>query len=412
MQTWNPCSLTRPSFALTPAPPVRQKRGGQVAHALVRSRGGFSTKIHIAVDALGNPHNLSIMPNSNLEKYFLASIVESSHDSIISIDFRMIITSWNKAAERLYGYPAGEAIGKNLTMLTLPEDFNEILSNVDKVKHSKEVAIFQTERVGKGNHRLFLEVVLSPVEDDEGNVIGVSTIARDVTERNRAERVMYEKKNLQRLIEAQEGERKRIARDLHDELGQQMTVLRLQLESAKKLCQDEEVCDKIDDIQLIAQSIDKGIDFLAWELRPAALDDLGLIAAIGNYVKQWSRHSGIKAELLNSSLKKVRLEPTVETNIYRILQEALNNIYKHAKAKSVEVVLERRNDLIVLIVGDDGIGFNIKNKKNRSKGIGLMGMKERAELMGGTLEIESAAGKGTTIYVRIQGSAVRQREAR
>ena len=186
-----------------------------------------------------------------------------------------------------------------------------------------------------------------------------------------------------------------------------MTVLRLQLESAKKLCQDEEVCDKIDDIQLIAQRIDDGMDFLAWELRPAALDDLGLIAAIGNYVKQWSEHSGIKAELLDSSLKKVRFAPTVETNIYRILQEALNNIYKHAKAKSVEVVLERRNDLIVLIVGDDGIGFNIKDKKNRSKGLGLLGMKERAKLMGGTLEVESAAGEGTTIYVRIQASAMR-----
>ena len=347
------------------------------------------------------------MPNSNLDKYFLASIVESSHDSIITIDFQMIVTSWNRAAERLYGYPAGEAIGKNLTMMTLPEDFNEILSNIDKIKRSKEVAIFQTERVGKGNHHLLLEVVLSPVEDSEGNVVGVSTIARDVTERGRAEQAMHEKKNLQRLIEAQEDERKRIARDLHDELGQQMTVLRLKLETAKMLCQDEVVCDKIDDIQRIAQGIDSGIDFLAWELRPAALDDLGLIAAIGNYVKQWSQHSGIKAKLLNSSLKKVRLAPTVETNIYRILQEALNNIYKHAKAKRVEVVLERRDDLIVLIVGDDGIGFNIKDEKNRSKGIGLLGMKERAELMGGTLEIESAAGEGTTIFVRIQGSAVR-----
>jgi signal transduction histidine kinase len=222
---------------------------------------------------------------------------------------------------------------------------------------------------------------------------------------------MQEKKNLQRLIEAQEDERKRIARDLHDELGQQLSVLRIQLESAKKLCEDEEVCDKIDEIQLIAQSIDKGIDFLAWELRPAALDDLGLIAAIGNYLKQWSQHSGIKAELLDSSLKKVRLAPTVETNIYRIVQEALNNIYKHAKAKSVEVILEKRDDLIVLIVADDGKGFNIKDIKNRSKGIGLIGMKERAELMGGTLEIESAAGKGTTIYVRIQASAIREKEA-
>jgi two-component system sensor histidine kinase UhpB len=349
------------------------------------------------------------MPHSNLDKFFLASIVESSHDSIITIDFQMIVTSWNKAAERLYGYPASEAIGKPMTMLTLSEDFNEILSNIDKIKHSKQVVVFQTERVRKNNEHLLLEVVMSPVKDDEGNVVGVSTVARDMTDRNRAEQVMREKKNLQRLIEAQEDERKRIARDLHDELGQQLTVLRMQLEAAKKLCQDEEVCDKIDEIQLVAQSIDKGIDFLAWELRPAALDDLGLIAAISNYLKQWSHHSGIKAELLDSSLKKVRLAPTIETNIYRIVQEALNNIHKHAQATNVEVVLEKRDDLIVLIIQDDGVGFNFKNKKNRSKGLGLSGMKERAEQMGGTLEIESEVGRGTTIYVRIQASAIRNK---
>ena len=122
------------------------------------------------------------MPDSNLDKYFLASIVECCHDSIITINLERVITSWNKAAEQLYGYRASEAIGKSLTMLTLPEDFNEILSNIDKIKHSKEVAIFQTERVGKGDNHLILEVVLSPVKDDKGTVIGVSTIAREIVE--------------------------------------------------------------------------------------------------------------------------------------------------------------------------------------------------------------------------------------
>ncbi len=323
----------------------------------------------------------------------------------------MIITSWNKAAENLYGYPASEAIGNVMTMLILPEDFNEILSNIDKVKHSKQVIVFETERVRESGEHLILEVVMSPVKDDEGTVVGVSTIARDLTDRSRAAQVMQEKKNLQRLIEAQEDERKRIARDLHDELGQQLSVLRLQLEVAKKLCQDEVVCDKIDEIQLIAQSIDKGIDFLAWELCPAALDDLGLISAIDNYLKQWSHHSGIKAELFDSSLKKARLAPTLETNIYRIVQESLNNIHKHAQATNVEVILEKRDDLIVLVIEDNGIGFNIKDKKKRSNGLGLTGMKERAALMGGTLEIESKVGRGTTIYVRIQASAIRKKEA-
>lgn len=132
-----------------------------------------------------------------------------------------------------------------------------------------------------------------------------------------------------------------------------------------------------------------------------------MIAAVGNYVKQWSEHSGIQAEFYTTNLKKARFEPTVETNLYRVVQEALNNIHKHAAAERVEVSIESRDDLIVLIVGDDGKGFDIKDANLHSKGIGLIGMKERAELMGGTFEVESAPGEGTTVYVRIQSSAAR-----
>ena len=348
------------------------------------------------------------MPYTNLEKFFLASIVESSNDSIITVNFDAIITTWNKAAERLYGYPASEAIGKSMMMLTLSEDFDEIRSNIDKMRNNRDVVMFQTERVSKEKDPLILEVVMSPVRDDSGRIVGVSTIARDTTERTRAERLLNEKQNLQRLIEAQEAERKRIARDLHDELGQELTALRIQLEFAKNLCQDDQARNKIEEIQIIAGNIDKGVDFLAWELRPSALDDLGLLPAIQNYLKQWSQNSGIKARLLKSSLKNTRLTPNIETNLYRILQESLNNIYKHAEAENVDVILDKRDDLIVLIVEDDGEGFNLEDKEKLSKGLGLTGIKERAALMGGTLEIESAAGKGTTIFVRIQASAVQK----
>ncbi|MDQ4122148.1 MAG: PAS domain S-box protein [Acidobacteriota bacterium] len=129
---------------------------------------------------------------TELSKFFLASIVESSQDSIISIDFDRKITSWNKGAENLYGYTAAEAIGKPLTMLTLPEDLNLILANVDKVKNSQEVVIFDSIRLNKSGREMNLEVVLSPVKNDAGEVIGVSTIARDVTERRKAEEALRE----------------------------------------------------------------------------------------------------------------------------------------------------------------------------------------------------------------------------
>ncbi len=120
-------------------------------------------------------------------RFFLASIVESSEDSIITVNFEGVITSWNRAAEKLYGYPANEAVGKPLTMLTLPADLREVLSNAEKIKHSRKVEIYDTVRVHKGGREMRLEIVLSPVRDGDGRVIGVSTVARDVTERRRAE---------------------------------------------------------------------------------------------------------------------------------------------------------------------------------------------------------------------------------
>ncbi len=118
--------------------------------------------------------------------YYLASIVESAKDSIISISFDGIITGWNKSAELLYGYSADEAVGKPLTMLTMPEDLREILDNIDEIKHSRQVEVFEIEKIGKDGHHTILELTLSPVKNDDGEVSGISIIARDITERKRA----------------------------------------------------------------------------------------------------------------------------------------------------------------------------------------------------------------------------------
>lgn len=348
------------------------------------------------------------MPNNNKHKHFLAAIVESSKDSIISVDFEGMITSWNKSAESLYGYPASEAIEQPLKMLLLPEDYKQIAGNIEKIKLNGQGKIFETVRVGKDDNPLHLEVTMSPVKDETEKVVGVATIARDISESKKVEKSERGKKILQRLINAQEDERRRLARDLHDELGQQLIALILQLDDAKRLCKEETVCEKIDGIRLIAESIDKGIDSIAWELTPPILGNLGLVAAINKHIKEWSRHCAIEAELHATKSKKVRFAKETEVHLYRIVQEALNNAQKYAKAKSVVVILEKRDDLIVLIVEDDGIGFDVKNKMKHQKGLGLTGMTERAELIGGKLEIESKRGRGTTIYVRIPASSVKK----
>ncbi len=209
---------------------------------------------------------------------------------------------------------------------------------------------------------------------------------------------------LKKIVGTQEDERRRIARDLHDHLGQQLTALRLKLEILREICGDEELYGQIKELQTIARKVDSDVDFLAWELRPSALDDFDIAAALGNYVAEWSRQFEVPAEFTCRSFDKKRLAPEAENNLYRIAQEALNNIAKHARAKSVDVLLEHRDNFAVMIIEDDGIGFEpdkeLAARKN-GRGLGLIGMRERAALIGGSLEIESATGAATTIFVRI-----------
>ena len=133
--------------------------------------------------------------------------------------------------------------------------------------------------------------------------------------------------------------------------------------------------------------------------------------AIRNYAGQWSQHSGIETDIHIPKLSVARFAPNIETNLYRIVQEALNNIHKHAKAARVEILLEERDGDIVLVIVDDGRGFSLKSKRNRLKGLGLTGMSERASLIGGTLEFETAPGKGTTIHVRLPVKRKNKRKA-
>ena len=149
--------------------------------------------------------------------------------------------------------------------------------------------------------------------------------------------------------------------------------------------------------------VPRDLDFYTWELRPAALDDLGLVATLGNFVREWSKEFGVRADFQSQGLEGVRFSFETETNLYRITQEALNNIHKHAKARHAAVVFERRNGQVVLVIEDDGVGFDRIDAAGASgaRGIGLLGMQERAAIIGGTLEIETSPGKGTTIFVQV-----------
>jgi len=227
-----------------------------------------------------------------------------------------------------------------------------------------------------------------------------ASLRAEIAERKSAESARTEL--LTRLVFAQEDERRRIAREMHDHFGEQLTALGLGIRALKDAGDGQaEWFRRVDALEDVAQQLDRGVDHLVWELRPTALDDLGLRAALANYVQDWSRRVGVRADLHASGLSTDRLTSEVETTLYRIAQEALNNIAKHAQAESVDVILDRRADFVSLIIEDDGVGFEPENGGAPRQGFGLLGMQERASLVGATVQIESAAGEGTTIIVRM-----------
>ena len=226
-------------------------------------------------------------------------------------------------------------------------------------------------------------------------------LQEEVKERRRIEGERLEL--LRRIVFAQEDERRRISREMHDQFGQQLTVLKLKLDAMKEDCgEDQKLCEQVEALQTLAMQLDEDVDHMVWEMRPTALDDLGLQAALYSYVANWEQHLGVQVQLHASGMDTDRLSPEIETTLYRIAQEALNNIAKHAQATQVAIVLERRADQVSLIVEDDGVGFDVQQVfRDEDKGLGLIGMRERAALVDGTLDIESRPNKGATVVVRI-----------
>jgi two-component system CheB/CheR fusion protein len=632
--------------------------------------------------------NITDRKQSEEVKHFLAAIVESSQDSVLTVNFDGIITSWNRAAQKLYGYTAEEAIGRSLNDIVLPQNILQVLANIDDIKHGHKVEVFDSVRVHKDGRNINLEVVMSPVRDDKGAVIGVSTIARDVTERRAIEAELRESKErfrilvegaqdfaifmlsadniimtwnsgaeritgfteaeavgrsgaiiftpadraaggpeqeiqtaardgsapderwhlrksgelfwgsgvlmavrgadgqptsfvkifrdateqkqgaealqasearfrtlsdavpqlvwtnnaageadyfnyrwyeysgltyeqsyglgwqvmvhpddaptsiarweqaqakgevfdteyrlrradgtyrwhigrnvpllneqgqvlswfgtatdiqelkdvqdalwhahdemeqrvtertgelaritaqreqlLERVVNVQEDERRRISRDLHDMLGQQLTALLMGLQTLPKSPEPgpglPSYPEHVEKLRSLTRDLIQQTQRLAWEVRPATLDNLGLRAALRQFVEEWSEQYGTTAHIVESNTEEMeRLPEQVETALYRVVQEALTNVQRHAGASQVSVLLEKSTDMIAAIIEDNGKGFDIEKdergqERSTAERLGLLGMAERMELVGGTLTIESSPGKGTTVYARV-----------
>jgi len=499
-----------------------QVRWGEVSVSLVRSANGEPQNFVTYV--------LDITERKRAEEAQrrLAVIVTSSDDAIIGTDINGIITDWNKAAEQLYGYTAGEAIGKPVSLLVPPERSNDFPRNMGSVKRGETVKNYETLRLRKDGTCFHVSLTISPFRDSEGRIAGASAIARDISERKQQEEALHEKDrelseaqriagigswtwsvrndvvtwseelyriagrdpmlsppnykehstlfaagswerlsssvdearrdgtpfelDLEmirpdgstrwittrgeavgdstglivglrgtaqditgrkladeaiarlggRLIEAQEEERSRIARELHDDVGQRLAVLSWTLRGLHKdLPPDAPAClsEQLESTLSQASKISNAVRVLSHRLHSSHLDLMGLAVAMEDFCHELAEQQNVQIDFTHGDFPK-NIPQDVSLCLFRILQEGLHNAVKYSGVQRFEARLEPMPDGVQLIIRDSGVGFDVRAAMKK-QGLGLVSMRERVSLVKGTLTIESKPTKGTVINVRV-----------
>lgn len=273
------------------------------------------------------------------------------------------------------------------TRLSADEGVEFVIDVSERKRGEEELSGYREELEERVMHRT--------AELDAAN----GALRDEIAERTRGERTRQEL--LRQLVSTQEDERRRISRELHDQVGQDLTGLMLGLKALERH-RGPPPPDELHRLQALTETIGKQIHDMALEIRPTALDDLGLLRTLANYVEDWSKRTGLEVDFHSSGWTNERLPSLVETTLYRIVREALNNVVKHAQAQRVSLIVERQADQAIAIVEDNGRGFEPETlQSRRGARLGIVGMRERALLAGGELSIESTPGYGTTVFVRV-----------
>ncbi len=349
---------------------------------------------------------------------FQANLLHNVSDAIISTDLERQITSWNNAAEHVYGWNKNEVIGKNIDDVCETEFPGETQIEVQKQLLCEGYWKGGIIQKRKNRETIHILTAISWIRDSDGNPIGEVTVNHDITER-----VQTEQENVrllaqvqdgntrlrvlsQKLVQAQEEERKRISQELHDDIGQALTAMSFNLAAidAELLPSETAQVRKrfIETERLIEQTLQYTRD-LTHSLHPSMLDDLGLIPTLRWYTDQFSDRMNIEVRLEVYDIRE-RLPTDIETVIYRIVVEILTNVARHAQAKLVIVILEYSEDGVTIVIEDDGVGFDVmalEMLEPEKRGMGLLGIQERVAILGGNTSIQSSPKMGTHIIVKI-----------
>ena len=337
-------------------------------------------------------------------------MVENVRDyAIYMLDMKGYVTSWNLGAERIEGYLADEIMGRHYSRFFLPDHATRGDPGM-QLQFASLQGRYESEgwRVRKNGSQFWAHVILTPLRDETGKLRGFSEIVHDITDRKRAEEDLHSyadrlKTTSRRLVEVQESERRLLATELHDRVGQNLTALGINLSiiagglpagAKPELAARLEECNA-----LVGGTVDAMRDVMA-ELRPHALDDYGLPAALRSLATGFSRRTGIQVAFEKEG-RGADLPKPVDLAMFRIAQEALNNVAKHARAKRVEIAIRRRNGSAILSVRDNGVGFDPEHVDGprAEAGWGLLIMRERAEAVGAQFSLKAGRNNGVQVVV-------------
>jgi len=333
--------------------------------------------------------------------------VDASGEVVFMTDSEGIFTFVNPEFTRLYGYAEGEVVGK-LTPQRLENGIGPPEKNAAfwRSLRQKRVARGETVNRARDGRLLTMHSSVSPILSETGEILGYMAIQRDITERKKTqqelERSFGQLRALAvRLQGVREEERKRLARELHDQLGQALTAIKLDVCAlVREMGADRPApLPRVSTILKLVDETTECVRRIATELRPGVLDDLGLMAAIEWAGEDFEARTGTKCRLVLPS-EEISIDSERATAIFRILQEALTNVVRHAAASEVEVRLEKNENELVLLVHDNGKGMD-EGKISRGESLGILGMQERAHLFSGEVMIDGACRAGTTVRVRI-----------
>ena len=366
--------------------------------------------------------------------------------AIFQLDPLGHIVSWNAGAERLLGYRRGEVLGKHFAMFYEPNDVQQGRPQ-DNLVSAAQKGECKDEgwRICKNGSRFWAYVVITALRDPKGNVLGFVKLTRDMTELRAREAALEDAKeklelrveqrgavlakvNLelrqeiaasQRIEEelrssleqlralaariqlVREEERTVVAREMHDELGQACTAIKMDLAwiGRKTTKRQTQLRAKVNSAIRLVDKLISSVRRIASDLRPGTLDDLGLTAALEWQAQEFESRTGIRC-VVDLPHEELALDSGRSTAIFRIFQESLTNVARHAQATRVEARLQMQGDQLIFQVHDNGRGFDAEQAKQR-RSLGLVGMQERALLLSGELKIEGILGSGTTMTLRI-----------